>query len=85
MKAGDIVICRHTLYNFTLGKCYCICHINSVKKFPDDHILLYVIDDFGNVDAVSSYFFNSLSESKKTYYSIALVRKALLDYLFRGI
>ncbi len=81
MKEGDIVICRHTFYNFTLGKCYCI---NSVKKVPGDHILLYVIDDFGNVAAVSSYYFNSLSESKKTYFSIALVRKALLDYLFRG-
>lgn len=83
MRAGDIVICRHTFYNFTLGKCYCI---NSTKKIPTgSHPLLYVIDDFGNLDAVSSCYFNSLSESKKTYFSIELVRKALLDYLFRGI
>lgn len=85
MKEDDIVICRRQFYNFTPGKCYCI---NSTKATSlgdlDGHLLHKVVDDFGNLDAISSYYFYSLSEYKKTYFSIALVRKALLDYLFRG-
>jgi len=82
MKEGDLVICCKAFYNLTPKKCYCI---NAIKATPlGDYLLLYVINDYGTVDIIPSYYFKSLSEHGKANFSMTLARKALIDYLFRS-